>query len=62
MLRYVDLPTISKVRVSKCRSCRGSRLKTSSASQVTPLHFMSAEGCIGVAHYGTIDDKFDNVA
>ena len=23
---------------------------------------MSAEGCIGVADYGTIDDKFDNVA
>ena len=23
---------------------------------------MSAEGCIGVADYGTIDDSFDNVA
>ena len=26
------------------------------------IHFMSAEGCIGVADYGTIDDNFDNVA
>ena len=23
---------------------------------------MSAEGCIGVADYGTIDDSFDNIA
>ena len=23
---------------------------------------MSAEGCIGIVHYGTIDDNFDNVA
>ena len=27
-----------------------------------PVHFMSAEGCIGVADYGTIDDNFDSVA
>ena len=26
------------------------------------IHFISAEGCIGVADYGTIDDNFDNVA
>ena len=27
-----------------------------------PIHFMSAEGCIGIADYGTIDDNFDSVA
>ena len=27
-----------------------------------PIHFMSAEGCICVADYGTTDDNFDNVA
>ena len=27
-----------------------------------PIHFISAEGCIGVADYGTINDNFDNVA
>ena len=27
-----------------------------------PLHFMSAENCIDVTDYGTIDDNFDNVA
>ena len=27
-----------------------------------PFHFLSAEGCIGVADYVTIDDSYDNVA
>ena len=33
-----------------------------SLSRSAPIHFMSAEGCIGIADYGTIDDNFDNVA
>ena len=27
-----------------------------------PIHFMSAEGCICAADYGTIDDTFDDVS
>ena len=26
-----------------------------------PIHFISAEGCTGVANFGMIDDNFDNV-
>ena len=33
-----------------------------STPRSAPIPFMSAEGCIGVADYGTIDDNFDNVA
>ena len=27
-----------------------------------PIHFISTEGCISVANYGTVDDNFDNIA
>ena len=37
LLMYVDLPTLTKVIVSKCKCWRGSRLQSSSASQV-PSH------------------------
>ena len=30
--------------------------------RLAPIHFMSAEGCVGVANYGTIDDNCDNIA
>ena len=26
-----------------------------------PIHLMCAKGCIGVAEFGTVDDKFDIV-
>ena len=28
---------------------------------IEPIHFISAEGCIGVADFGTVNDNFDNV-
>ena len=30
-------------------------------SRNEPIHLMSAEGCIGVSDFGTIDDNLDNV-
>ena len=30
-------------------------------SRNEPIHFMTADSCIGVSHFGTIDDNFDNV-
>ena len=33
-----------------------------SVPRSAPIHFISAEGCIGVVDYGTIDDNFDIVA
>ena len=63
---YVDLEIILKSRSASAEVAEEADYnyqgtKTSLPSSA-PIHFMSTEGCIGVADYGTIEDTFDNVA